>query len=165
MQYDFSTVEERDSFVTVPEGVYVCKVEEVRPGLAKDGSARWSLRLNVDEGELGGRTAGWDSITWSERGIFRVKHVLEALGFDVAGTVEIEPADLVGRRAKVQFELEQWEDPLSGKTQVRLRVPYLGFAPCDPLDGRASVVGQDSPVAIGGAVGEALGTPEEKGPF
>ena len=77
MQFDFSQIHDIDSYVSIPEGSYVCRVAEVREGLARDGSPRWSLRLEVSRGEYAGRTAGWDSLTWSDRGIRRVKHVLE----------------------------------------------------------------------------------------
>jgi hypothetical protein len=132
MHYDFSLVEDKESFVSVPQGVYVCRVAEARPGLARDGSERWRMRLEVAEGEWAGRTAAWDSLTWSERGIHRVKRVLQALGFDVRGEVELSPEDLVGRCARVVLEPEQWEDPTTGKTQTRLAVPYLGYSPASP---------------------------------
>jgi hypothetical protein len=135
MRYDFSGVEDVESFVSVPEGRYHCRVAEVREGLARDGSVRWSLRLEVDDGEYAGRTAGWDSLTWSERGVLRVKRVLDALGLDTRGIVEIEPHELVGRRVEAQFQSEEREDPLSGRRVLRLRVPYAGYA---PLDGEAS---------------------------
>lgn len=129
MRYDFSDVEDVDSFVSVPEGEYVCRVAEVREGQSRDGSERWSLRLEVTEGEWAGRTAAWDSLTWSERGIHRVKSVLTALGLDTRGELELEPRDLVGRQADVRFMLEEREDPTTGRRQVRLRVPYLGYQP------------------------------------
>lgn len=129
MRFDFSTVDDKDSFLSVPEGEYLCRVAEVRPGSARDGSERWSFRLEVVEGPWAGRTAGWDSLTWSERGVFRVKRVLEAFGYPVSGEVEIELEDLVGRRAHVQLETEEWEDPATGRRQVRMQVPYLGYRP------------------------------------
>ena len=130
MQRDFSKVE--DNFVSVPAGTYVCRVADVRPGRARDGSARWSLRLEVVGGDWSGKTAAWDSITWSERGVFRVKRVLESLGFDVSGTLDVEPEELVDRKARVQVALEEWEDPISGRRQVRTTVPFLGYGPAEP---------------------------------
>lgn len=127
MHHDFSTVGERN-FVSVPAGTYTCRVADVRPGHARDGSERWSLRLEVVGGEWSGKTAAWDSITWSERGIYRVKKVLESLGFDVSGPLEIEPMELLDRSADVQVELEEWEDPISGQRHVRTAVPFLGYA-------------------------------------
>ncbi len=132
MNYDFSQVEDIESFVSIPEGPYYCRVAEVRAGVARDGSVRWNLRLEVSRGEYAGRTAGWDSLTWSERGIRRVKRVLGALGLDVRGSLEVEPGDLVDREAHVLFEPEEREDPLTGRRSLRLRVPYAGFSAIEP---------------------------------
>ena len=132
MRFDFSSVDDVESYINVPEGVHNCRVAEVRDGRSRDGSVRWSYRLEVIDGEWAGRTAAWDSLTWSERGIYRVKKVLSALGLDTKGVVEIETNDLVGLRARVRVEPEEREDPQSGKRQVRMRVPYLGYEAYEP---------------------------------
>jgi hypothetical protein len=128
MHIDFRTIEDSESYVTVPEGTYLCRVAEVRENLAMNGSPRWSLRLEVCEGDFTGRTAGWDGLTFSERGLPRVKRVLGRLGFDVSGALDLQSSDLVGLRALVQFVTEEREDPLTGRRTVRLRVPYSGYA-------------------------------------
>jgi hypothetical protein len=128
MHYDFSQVQDTQSFVSIPEGTYDCRIAEVREGLARDGSVRWSFRLEVLRGEYAGRTAGWDALTWSERGIARVKRTLACLGLDVRGEIDVEPADLVGLAARVAFECEEREDPQTGRHVMRLRVPYAGYA-------------------------------------
>lgn len=129
MNIDFSTIIEPENFVTVPEGVYVCRIAEVRPGVSRDGSERWSLRLVVDDGDHAGHTAAWDSLTWSEKGVFRVKRALEAFGFDVSGETTVEPGDLQGRQVRVQLVQTTWEDPDTGRRQERMTVPYLGYMP------------------------------------
>ncbi|MAF64538.1 MAG: hypothetical protein CMJ84_02600 [Planctomycetes bacterium] len=131
MQYDFSTVADVVSYASVPEGHYLCRVVEVREGQARDGSPRWNLRLEVAEGALVGRTAAWDSITWSERGIHRVKLVLDCLGIETDGVVEIATDELVDLETCVQVVLEEREDPLSGRRELRNRVPYDGYVPAD----------------------------------
>jgi hypothetical protein len=131
MHFDFRSVDDLESFVSVPQGVHACRIAEVREGRARDGSIRWSFRLEVLDGEYAGRTAAWDSLTWSERGVHRVKKVLEALGLDVRGELDVDAQDLVGLRARVQVEPEEREDPLSGRRQVRMRVPYVGYAPVE----------------------------------
>lgn len=128
MHFDFSSVDDVESYISVPEGVHHCRIAEVREGRARDGSVRWSFRLEVLDGDYAGRTAAWDSFTWSERGVYRVKKVLEALGLDVRGELEIDPADLVNLQARVKVEPEEREDPVTGRRQVRMRVPYLGYA-------------------------------------
>jgi hypothetical protein len=128
MHYDFSQVQDTQSFISIPEGVYDCRIAEVREGLARDGSVRWSFRLEVLRGEYAGRTGGWDALTWSERGIPRVKRTLAIFGMDVSGEIDLEPNDLIGLAARVTFQSEEREDALSGKRTLRLRVPYAGYA-------------------------------------
>jgi len=127
MQIDFSRVDDVESYASIPEGTYLCRVAEVREGVTRDGSPRWALRLEVADGDYAGRTAAWDGLTWSERGLPRVKQVLGKLGFDVSGPVELQPEDLRGLVARVQLQPEEREDPLNGRRVVRLRVPYMGY--------------------------------------
>ena len=138
MRYDFSSVEDIESFVSIPEGRYLCRIAEVREGLSRDGSARWTMRLEVAEGDYAGRTAGWDGLTWSERGLPRVKRFLEVLGLDTRGVVDVESSDLVGRHVVAVFLEEEREDPLSGRRTLRLRVPYSGYSAAEGALGEAS---------------------------
>jgi len=126
---DFSQIEDVDSFVTVPEGRYLCRVGEVREGETKAGDLRWALRLEVADGELAGRTAAWDGLVWSPRGLPRVKHVLHSLGFDTSGAVDIDAAQLLGCQAFVDFFIEEWTDPNTSRRTERLAVPFLGYEP------------------------------------
>ncbi len=127
MEVDFSGVDDVESYLSVPEGRYRCRVAEVREGWTREGSPRWTFRLEVSEGEFAGRTAAWDGIGWSERGLRRAKHVLAGLGFQVSGRLDIEPADLVGQEAFVQVTAEERTDPVTGSRQVRPRVPFSGY--------------------------------------
>lgn len=127
MKLDFSQIEDTESYVSIPEGTYLCRIAEVRESLTREGSPRWAFRLEVAEGEYAGRTAAWDALIFSERGLPRVKHVLAHLGFDVTSTVELQPRDLIDLRARAQCLIEEHEDRLTGKRQRRLRVPYTGY--------------------------------------
>jgi hypothetical protein len=131
MKFDFEGVQETISLRSVPAGEHVCMIREVREGLSRDGSPRWSMRLEVAEGEHAGHHAAWDSITWSERGIFRVRAVLDVLGFKVAGELEVNPEDLEGKRGKVRLVEEVYEDPSSGTRREQMVVPYNGWAALD----------------------------------
>ena len=131
MKLDFSLIEDAESYVSIPEGTYLCRVAEVREGQTRELAPRWALRLEVLEGEYAGRTAAWDALIFSERGLPRVKHVLACLGFDVSGALELQARDLVGLRVRAQCQLEEYENPLTGKRQRRLRVPYSGYGPAN----------------------------------
>ena len=142
MLVDFTQIEDIEIFTSVTPGLHLCRIAEVRETETRDGDPRWALRLEVAEGEYAGRTAAWDGLVWSERGLRRVKSVLEALGFDIEGSLEVAPAELVGRRAMVQLQNNEWEDPVTGIRQQSLRVPFLGFR--RPLEGEDPLAeGQD----------------------
>lgn len=127
MQIDFSQVPDVENFCSVPEGIYDVRVAEVRQGVTSEGAPYWSLRLEVVEGEYAGRTAAWDSLFLGERGLRRARHVLSVLGFDVAGSLDLEADELLERRARVQVLTEEREDPRTGMRAIRPRVPYSGY--------------------------------------
>lgn len=132
MQIDFSSVNDGESYVTVPEGLYVCRVAEVREGRTREGHPRWAMRLDVAAGDYAGRLAAWDSLIWSPRGLPRVKAVLARLGFDVSGRLRLEPHELIGRCVRAELRIEEREDPVSGSRSSRLRVPYMGYSSLEP---------------------------------
>lgn len=127
MKVNFDEVGDVESFTSVPEGTYVCAIREVRESVTRDGSPRWWYRLEVVEGDHAGRTAAWDGVSFSDKGMSRVKFVLAALGFATDGEVEIDSQDLVSRTARVELVLEESVDSLSGRRVLRNRVPYLGY--------------------------------------
>lgn len=128
MQIDLTNIEDVLDWVTIPDGTYRCRVAEVRAGETREGRPRWGLRLEVADGEYAGRTAGWDSIAWTDRGMRRAKYVLEKLGFDVSAPLELAPSQLEGLEVVASFQLEERENPDTGQRTLRLRVPYLGYA-------------------------------------
>lgn len=128
MQIDLSRVENVEDLRSVPAGEYPCSIAEVRETRSAAGHLRWGLRWEVDHGEWQGRTACWDSLHFSERGMPRAKFVLQVLGFPVGGTLDLEPQQLVGRRAMVLVQPEEREDPVSGIRRLSNRVPFTGYA-------------------------------------
>lgn len=135
MRVDFSDVEDVDQFVSVPEGIYACVVEDVNETTTRDGRPRFWFRLMIEEGDFAGRLAAVDGVSLTHRAMARAKHVLSALGVDVSGEVEVTRELLEGRHARVQVVLEEREDPATGRRTVRTKVPYLGYtAPDDERD-------------------------------
>lgn len=128
MQIDLSRVENVEDLRSVPAGEYPCRIAEVRETRSAAGHLRWGLRWEVDQGEWQGRTACWDSLHFSERGLPRAKFVLQVLGFPVGGTLDLEPQALVDRRALVQVQPEEREDAVTGIRRLMNRVPFTGYA-------------------------------------
>jgi hypothetical protein len=138
MKWDFTDVMETGDFASLPQGWYSVKIEEVRQGRTREGDARWGLKLAVEGGVYSGRIAAWDGLVWSERGSPRAKRILEAMGIDASGEVNLEPNELLGRVFDVELVLEEWENPTTGRRQRRNVVPYDGFA----VEGTASSQGE-----------------------
>ena len=136
MQIDLSQVDNIEDLRSVPPGEYVCRVAEVRESQSPAGHQRWGLRWEVTRGDWAGRTACWDSLHWSERGLPRVKFVLQMLGFDVAGKLELKAEALNGKEAVVLVRPEEREDPVTGIRRMMNRVPFAGYAPVPPMPSR-----------------------------
>jgi len=156
MRHDFSMVQESETdLVTVPPGEYLCRVRDVRVRRTKDGlHEQWALCLEVAEGEHAGHFAAWDNLTFSDKGLPRVKLALRALGEDVSSVVDLEGPELGGREVVCQLIEQSYADPLSGNITRRLGVPYAGYS--HPAAGRRSNGG-------GGAGSAAAG--RERHPF
>ncbi|MFT7517222.1 MAG: hypothetical protein ACI84O_001012 [Myxococcota bacterium] len=113
---------------SVPPGDYRCKVAEIRESQSPAGHTRWGIRWEVTAGEFQGRTACWDSLHWSERGLPRVKFVLQALGLAADGEMQISPDELNDIEAIVEVRPEEREDPITGVRRLQNRVPFTGYA-------------------------------------
>ncbi|MDF1838659.1 MAG: hypothetical protein P1V35_12385 [Planctomycetota bacterium] len=127
MRQNFADIDDTHSLVSIPPGQYPCILVDARLHVSRDGSPRWGVHWKVLSGILAGKTAAWDNLNWSERGLPRVKQVLKLLGFDVSGVLELEPSDLLGCKALVQVAKEAYEDELTGQRIERLSVPYNGY--------------------------------------
>jgi hypothetical protein len=127
-------------YTSIPAGTYLVQIAEVRAGYTRSGDERWGVRLVVAEGEFTGRLAAWDSLVFNAKCQARLRHVFAALGLPARGTVDVEPDDLVGRRAFVEIRPSEYASP-GGETIRRNEVPYAGYravtgdGPRDPSDG------------------------------
>jgi hypothetical protein len=128
MQIDFTEIADVDDLRAVPPGEYLCQVQEVRESQSPAGHVRWGMRWEVVHGEWQGRTACWDSLHWSERGLPRVKFVLKTLGCLAEANKDLQPDELQGRRALVTVIHEERDDPVSGLRRLSNRVPFAGYA-------------------------------------
>ncbi len=128
MQIDFTEIADVDDLRAIPPGEYLCQVNEVRESQSPAGHIRWGLRWEVLQGEWQGRTACWDSLHWSERGLPRVKFVLRTLGCLGDGKSDLQPKALEGRRALVTVVHEERDDPVTGVRRLSNRVPFAGYA-------------------------------------
>ncbi len=129
MKIDLSQIDDIEDLRAVPAGEYHCKAVEARESDSPAGHVRWGIRWEVANGDFQGRTACWDSLHWSERGLPRVKFVLQMMGLKPDKEHELQPDDVVGREALVEVVHEEREDPVTGIRRLTNRVPFAGYAP------------------------------------
>lgn len=134
-----------DDFVVVEEGVYPVRIGEVRESRSADGDLSWMLRLELIEGPLAGRTIVTDWLNFTDKGLHRVRRVLDALGYDVTRPIELEAREVEGKTARVEIETRETHVHGGGRLQRRSRVTYDGWRPMDA----------DEPQATGGGGGTA----------
>ncbi len=125
-------------FMRVAPGTYLCRVAEARYGVTRTGYPRWGLKFVVDQGNETGRMAAWDGLVFSPKAETRTRQVLAALGLPHTGSVRFYAADFLGRRAWVTVVEESYQHPDTGRTSLRMKVPYEGIRPCDPEEKDAS---------------------------
>jgi len=130
MRYDFSNVQDSETdLVAVPPGEYLCRVRDARSRRTRDGeNEQWAVCLEVAEGDHAGHFAAWDNLTFSAKGIPRVKLALRAFGEDVGGIVDMQAHDLVGRQVVCELVEQTYTDPTTGLVTRRLAVTYAGYS-------------------------------------
>ena len=124
-----------DDFVVVGEGEYRMRVGAANVVNGADGRVSWMLRMELVDGDMAGRTAVLDWLNFDPRGMRRARFVLEALGFDVSGPLEVDAHELIGRKACVRIMTEETQRETDQRTQRRSRITYDGGSPFDPGSG------------------------------
>lgn len=123
---DFSQVDGVTDFAPLPDGDYLCRLGDIEPDITRSGDAMWRLRWVVESGEFAGRLL-FDNLVFSAKAMPRVKLVCESCGLDVSGAVDLEPALLLEKRARISTYVEEYVDD-HGTTKARNRIPWHGYS-------------------------------------
>jgi len=129
MKLNFTGVPDSDDYSPLPDNDYLIEIASVEERQVSSGD-QWNLKLAIQEPEYPNRHV-FDSLTFSEAGMKRVKLILSRLGFDVSGELEIEPSDLVGIQAYVTLETESYFSEKHGKEMKKNKVTYAGWQSAD----------------------------------
>lgn len=148
-----------DDFVVVEEGDYLMRIGSIKKNESDADRVAWMLRMELVDGPLAGRTAVTDWLNFTDRGMHRVRMVLDVLGFDVSRAIDVDSDDLIGRVARIRITTEESERPLDGRLQRRSRVPYDGWSPGENTDDlSASGPADQGPGDSAGGRGGGTGT-------
>jgi len=91
---------------------------------SNSGTTYWNLNLEVVNGAFAGKWL-YDSLFFSQKALPRFKMACKALGLNVKGEAEITPQQLIGKKALVDIEIDNYD----GKK--RNKVAYAGYHKAD----------------------------------
>lgn len=89
----------------LPAGVYTATIVKAEVGTSKAGNEKIDIQWKVEGGKHDGRVI-FDTLTFTEKALFRVKATLKGLGFPADFRGEVKPEDLVGRTAKITVDIQ-----------------------------------------------------------
>jgi len=110
---DFSKVQ---GLEPVPPDTYTASTIKAEAGTSKAGNEKIDLQWKVEGGKYDGRII-FDTLTFTEKAMFRVKATLLALGFPKTFKGTVRPDDLVGKTAKITVDIQPGNgvDPETGE--------------------------------------------------
>lgn len=125
--FDWDTIPDTQDFTPAPEGWYPCECVEASTQVTGNGGEHFLIFWKILEGEERGKRIRDRIFYHTEKAQQRLKVVLKKLGFELKGTLAIEPEHLKGRRALVETVHEKWTGE-DGRERVSNAVSYAGYA-------------------------------------
>ena len=99
----------------VPEGEYIVEVTSFEEKESSNGNPGLSWKWKVVEGDYKGATI-WDNTSLLPQALWRLKNLLDCLGIDTSGEVNLVAKEILGKRALVEISIETYQ----GKERSRI---------------------------------------------
>lgn len=129
MRLDFSKIKEAQDFPPLPDGEYLCRVNEIEHSATLYGTEVWILQLGVLKGKFIGRHI-FSEMRFSVSTYPRVKLICFRLGLDVSGEIDLTPDLLKGRECYISVGTEEYTTS-EGKIKKRNAVFFGGYERID----------------------------------
>jgi len=129
---NFDTVDALSDFAPLPDGEYLCSLSDIEMDATRAGDPMWKLRWTVETGEFAGRLL-FDNLVFSAKALPRVKLICDSCGLDVSGEIDLEPAMLLEKRARISTYIEEYVDD-RGTNKACNRIPFGGYSSADAVD-------------------------------
>lgn len=121
MNLDFSSVPSREP---LEEGKYILTIAEAEEKISSTGNPMISITYDVnstfDGVEVPGQRKLWDNYSLVEKALFKIKELLEALGYDTSELVTMDVTDMVGGQVVAQVIQETY----NGEIRNRIKKVY-----------------------------------------
>jgi hypothetical protein len=114
----------------LPVGVYNATITKAEVGESKKGNQKIDIQWKVEGGPADGRII-FDTLTFTEKAMFRVKATLKGLGFADNFNGDVKPEMLLGKTAKLVVDIQAGEgvddvgEPYPARNRVK-KVSVIG---------------------------------------
>lgn len=122
---NFGDVDDAQDFSPAPAGKYPMVVDSIEVRESSGGDEQWALTLLIADGEFEGRKV-WDNLTFSPKGVNRVKIAYKAAGYETDHERNCKPKDLEGKAMLVDVVVESYVAN-DGTEKKRNKVTYAGY--------------------------------------
>lgn len=89
----------------LPAGSYLATIVKAEEGMSENGNQKIDLQWKIEGEPFDGRLV-FDTLTFTEKTMFRVKQALTSLGFPKDFKGDVTPDLLVGKTARIVVEIE-----------------------------------------------------------
>ena len=110
---DFSSIPNRDP---LDEGTYTFEIKSAELKTAQSGNQMICIRFN----ELESDKAVFENYVLTEKCLWKLKELLDALGMDTSAGLDFEPSEIVGEFVKGKVIQDEYE----GKITNRMKKVY-----------------------------------------
>lgn len=123
---NFEEVDDATDFSPLPDGKYVCVINDIEKTVTKSNDEMWKLKFEVCNGTYKGRII-YDNMIFSEKALPRVKAICLNMGVDVSGELDLQPDMLRGQEVCIEVFEDEYHDR-DGKAKKKNSVPYSGYS-------------------------------------
>jgi hypothetical protein len=92
----------------VPAGNYLATIVKAEAGMSKKDNEKIDIQWKIEGGPQDGRII-FDTLTFTEKALFRVKATLKGLGFPETFKGEVKVDQLIGKSARLTVDIQAGE--------------------------------------------------------
>ena len=122
---NFADIDDCQDYSPVPDGDYLCSLEEIEEKFSQNGNEMWVLKWLIIDGKYEGRKI-FDQIVFTSACLPRIKLLCKRIGLDVSGILDLTSEMMKHKYAVVTTFIEEYVSS-EGQTKRRNRVPYAGY--------------------------------------
>lgn len=100
----------------IPPGQYATRIDKVTEKMSQNKNQYWFVEFTITEEPLVGRKV-FGNFMLDVQSLWKLRQLLEALGWDVSGLADINSDELIGQEVGVVVDNETYEGQLRSRVK------------------------------------------------